>query len=120
MAPKKIVADGIKSWGSFIVGFFIGKSLAYPILRKHLENRWKLREPLVMKLERNFFFIMIESEEVKRSILESGPIFILWRIFVLQKEVTGDPMFKLSSKLKRVGKALKTWVGNNQNNFKKR
>lgn len=71
--PEKIVADSIKSWESFIVGFFIGKRLAYPMVRKHLENKWKLGEPLIMKHERNFFFIKIESEEIRRT----GPILEL-------------------------------------------
>lgn len=38
-----------------------------------------------MKLEGTIFYIRIESEEVRRSILEFAPIFIFGRIFVIQQ-----------------------------------
>lgn len=85
VVPDKTVVDSIKRWESFIVGFFIGKKLAYPTVRKHLENKWKFKDPLDLKLENNFFYTKIESEETKRDILEASPIFILGRILVLQQ-----------------------------------
>lgn len=47
--PNKIVAEGIICWESFLGGFFIGKRLAYPVVKKHLKNRWISKEPLELK-----------------------------------------------------------------------
>lgn len=54
-------------------------------MKKHLENRWGLKEPLEMWLDRNLFYIKIGSDELKERIMDGGPVFILGRVFVIQK-----------------------------------
>lgn len=85
IAPPELVANGIKSWEHFIVGFFVSKRHSFPTVRKFLENRWRLREPLDIKLEGSLFFIRIELEVERNKILEAKPLFIFGQIFILQQ-----------------------------------
>lgn len=62
---------------------FMGRKHASLVVRKHLENRWRLKEPLDIKHEGNLFFIRIDSKEVRCNIFYSGPIFIFGPIVVL-------------------------------------
>lgn len=83
IALPKMVGKGIESWEQFIVGFFVSKRHIFWTVRRFLENRWHLKEPLDMKLKGSLFFIKLASVEKRNKILESGPISIFGRIFVL-------------------------------------
>lgn len=65
IAPQEIVQRGIASCEKTLVGFFIEKRLGFPMVKKHLENRWALKEPLEMLLDRNLFYMRFNSEEMK-------------------------------------------------------
>lgn len=66
-----------------MVGFFVGRRLSFPTVKKHLENRWGSKEPLEMWLDKNLFYIKTGSEELKERILDGGPIFIHGTISVI-------------------------------------
>lgn len=84
VAPHDLIQNGIKWWDDYLVGFFVGKRIAFPTMRKFLESRWKCKEPFTMHLRGNLFYIQIKDEILRNSILSFGPLFIFGRIFVLQ------------------------------------
>lgn len=43
------------------------------------------KEPIEIWLDRNLFYMKIESEGMKEHILDGVPVFILGRVFVIQK-----------------------------------
>lgn len=85
VAPSDMVQRGIARWEKTLVGFFVGKKLGFPTVKKHLESRWGLREPLEMWLDQNLFYIKTGNDKLKERILNGGPIFIMGRVFVIQK-----------------------------------
>lgn len=85
----------------------MGRKLAFPSVKKHLESRWKLKNPLEIKLEKNMFYIKIEAEELRRSILDAGLVFILGRIFVLQQ--WSSEVEKLKDRIEKVPVWAKLW-----------
>lgn len=43
-----------------------------------------MKEPLIISLDKDFFYLKVEDEEDGRKILEAGPLFLLGRVFILQ------------------------------------
>lgn len=78
------VEKGTSNWNSYIVGFFLGRRHAFPTVRRLLQNKWKLKEPLSITLDKDFFYLKVEDEDDKRKIIDSKPIFLLGRAFLLQ------------------------------------
>lgn len=83
IAPQDIVKRAIEKWEKTLVGFFVSRRLGFPTVKKHLENRWAIKEPLEMWLDRNLFYLKINNEELKERILDGGLVFILGVIIVI-------------------------------------
>lgn len=80
VTPESVMDNGIKRWEQYIVVFFVGRRLAFPSVKKHLESRWKLKNSLDIKLEINMFYIKLESKELRRGILDAQ--FLFWEGFL--------------------------------------
>lgn len=106
VAPPATVERGRQSWLNVLVGLFVGKRVAYPTVKKFLEAKWKIKN-LDIKLQKGLFYIKIDSDDVRASILEAGPVFILGRIFVIQR--WHPEVEELRSKIDRVPVWAKLW-----------
>ncbi|GKD79561.1 zinc knuckle CX2CX4HX4C containing protein [Tanacetum coccineum] len=74
--PLAAVEEVSKRFDNTLYGYFIGKSLAFPVVENYVHNAWaKFRLERVM-LTNGFFFFQFASREGMERVLESGPWLI--------------------------------------------
>lgn len=76
-----MISTNIRCWKENLVGFFVGRRLAFPVVKKAMELNWKLRKPLNLTLKWNLFHMNIEDEAQRRDIIEKGSVFIGGKVF---------------------------------------
>ncbi|KAI3893215.1 hypothetical protein MKX03_007047 [Papaver bracteatum] len=61
---------GIKRCEEYVVGFCAGKRLSFPAVNKAVDNHWKLKNEVSIKLHGNCDFIFdFKDDEDRRSVL---------------------------------------------------
>lgn len=81
--PKETIGNSLRCWKDKLVGFFKVRRVAFLVVKKALELKWKLKAPLILSLSDNLFYMIIEDEDVRRSIVEGGPVFIGGKDFAI-------------------------------------
>ncbi|KAF5206514.1 Rna exonuclease, partial [Thalictrum thalictroides] len=101
--PGAILAKGETEWND-LVGFFMGRRLAYPIVKEALAKQWKIKGSYDIATDDEFFYFKFTDGDDKRMILEKGPIFIAGRIFIVK------PWSKSIDTQKKQIKSIPIWV----------
>ncbi|KAF5187086.1 Rna exonuclease, partial [Thalictrum thalictroides] len=81
--PEAVIEKSSKEWEEYMVGFFIGKRLPYPLVKDVLQKQWKLQN-FEMVADDDLFYFKFQSEDDKIMVIDKGPIFIAGRLFVLK------------------------------------
>ncbi|KAF5194056.1 hypothetical protein FRX31_016361 [Thalictrum thalictroides] len=102
--PLDILAKGEEEWNDYLVGFFIGRRLPYPMVKEALSKQWKLKGSYEVATDEDYFYFKFVNEEDKRQVIEQGPIFIAGRIFVVK------PWSNVVDSQRKQIKSIPLWV----------
>jgi hypothetical protein len=81
--PEEVKNEGIKFWSDHLVGFFLDGSLSYLTVTNHLKRIWKLKGEVDIKSDNENFYFKFSNEQDKMLILQSDPIFIKGKMFII-------------------------------------
>ncbi|KAF5208029.1 zinc ion binding / nucleic acid binding protein, partial [Thalictrum thalictroides] len=82
--PIDILEKGDKEWKEYIVGFFMGRRLPYPMVKEALKKQWKVKGNYEIATDEDFFYFKFSNDEDRRVVMDQGPVFIAGRIFILK------------------------------------
>ncbi|KAF5208044.1 zinc ion binding / nucleic acid binding protein [Thalictrum thalictroides] len=102
--PQDVLDLGEKEWNDYLVGFFMGKRLPYPVVKEALAKQWKAKGSYDVATDEDFFYFKFSQEEDKRSVMELGPIFIAGMIFIVKPWSSG-----IEAQRKQI-KSVPLWV----------
>ncbi|GKD36585.1 retrovirus-related pol polyprotein from transposon TNT 1-94, partial [Tanacetum coccineum] len=79
--------QGVKNrFANSLVGFFVGKSLVFPVVQNYVTNTWgKFGLQKIMRNDDGFFFFKFDTKEGLEEVLERGPWMICRIPIILTK-----------------------------------
>ncbi|KAF5201693.1 hypothetical protein FRX31_008720 [Thalictrum thalictroides] len=84
VVPRTILDKGIDLWKNHLVGYFIDKRMLYFLVKRAVENEWKLKGGMQITTDGKLYYFKFVNPEDRRKILEGGPIFVAGRITVIR------------------------------------
>ncbi|KAF9599216.1 hypothetical protein IFM89_036342 [Coptis chinensis] len=84
ICPKDILRKGEEVWKEYLVGFFMDRRIAYPVVKQALARQWKTKGPYDISTDENYFYFKFENSEDRKLVLEQGPVFIARRVLVIK------------------------------------
>jgi hypothetical protein len=98
--PDVVKEEGIKYWNDHLVGFFLDGTLSFLSVVNFLKRFWKLKGDVDFKSDGYNFYFKFSNHEDRDLVLESDPIFIRGRMFIITK---WDPSIGLTqAQIKKV------------------
>jgi hypothetical protein len=91
--PDLVKVEGLNYWNNHLVGFFLDGTLSFLTVVNFLKRFWKLKGEVDFKSDGYNFYFNFSNQEDKDNILNSDPIFIRGRMFIITK---WDPSVGLS------------------------
>lgn len=85
MSPPSIVQEGIKEWGEHVGSCFVDKWLSFNAVKNHLIKVWKTSAQYDITTDTELFQFKFFDKPHRRKVLDSGPLFVSGRVFVLQQ-----------------------------------
>ncbi|KAF9620337.1 hypothetical protein IFM89_011072 [Coptis chinensis] len=82
--PSDILEEGVELWKDHLVGFFVDKRLPFPVVKSILEKQWKTKASYEISTNKDVFYFKFVLEEDRKLALESGPLFMAGRVFMIQ------------------------------------
>ncbi|KAF7145517.1 hypothetical protein RHSIM_Rhsim04G0101400 [Rhododendron simsii] len=84
--PQEVEDNGSDLWSDCIVGYFLDKKVAFPIVKNIVMNIWrKFGIYEVLANDQGFFFFRFTQEGAHRKVMESGPWPIAGHLMILKK-----------------------------------
>ncbi|KAF9599710.1 hypothetical protein IFM89_001656 [Coptis chinensis] len=80
---EEILMEGIEKWSNHIVGFFVDKRLPFPVVKRVLERTWETKAAYEIATDKELFYFKFQEEEDRQLVLETEPLFIAGRVFML-------------------------------------
>jgi hypothetical protein len=82
--PVEVIAAGAAIWKETLVGFFLDKPLSYTAVVQKLKYIWKLKGDVSVKSDGIIFLFNFSCCEDRRSILQSDPIIMNNKLFIIK------------------------------------
>lgn len=83
--PSSVKQAGIDYWQDHLIGFFLDGTLSYLTVTTHLQKIWKLKGSYKVKSDKTNFYFEFACAEDRQKILQSDPIFIRGRMFIISQ-----------------------------------
>ncbi|XP_071699756.1 uncharacterized protein [Rutidosis leptorrhynchoides] len=93
--PISSVLEVNERYSNTLYGYFLGKRIAYPVVKNYVTNVWKkFGLEKIMMNARGFFFFKFTSESGLKGVLESGPWIIRSSPIILNAWTPDVPLTK--------------------------
>ncbi|KAF9595069.1 hypothetical protein IFM89_036528 [Coptis chinensis] len=83
--PSELINKGINEWSNYVVGFFFGRRLPYPLVQDFVQKNWKLKGGYSISTDKDLFYFKFSLVEDMRQFLEADPIYITGKLFVIRQ-----------------------------------
>ncbi|GJS84397.1 hypothetical protein Tco_0750938, partial [Tanacetum coccineum] len=84
--PMEAIVAAKNKFANSLVGYFVGKSIAFPLVKNYVTNTWgKFGFQRVIKDDDGFFFFKFTSQTGLEQVLEQGPCMIRNTPIILTK-----------------------------------
>lgn len=93
--PKEAMESVLCRYENTLVGYFIGKAIAFPIVQNYVTNTWKkFGVQKIMKNEEGVFLFKFDTKEGLEQELQRGPWLIRHSPLILRKWSLNVPLTK--------------------------
>ncbi|GKB23312.1 nucleotide-binding alpha-beta plait domain-containing protein [Tanacetum coccineum] len=93
--PRDAIDKVKNKYENSLVGYFIGKSLAFPIVQNYVNNTWgKFRLQKLMRNDNGIFLFKFADKRGMEQVLERGPWLIRYTLLILNKWTSSLPLWK--------------------------
>ncbi|KAF5189200.1 Glucose-6-phosphate isomerase [Thalictrum thalictroides] len=76
--PLDILAKGEVEWNDYLVGFFIGRRLPYPMVKEALSKQWKLKGSYEVGTDEDYFYFKKQIKFIPLWVIFPGIPKELW------------------------------------------
>ncbi|GKB51338.1 retrovirus-related pol polyprotein from transposon TNT 1-94 [Tanacetum coccineum] len=91
--PVDVVNAVQNRFANSLVGFFVGKAVAFPLVKNYVTNTWaKFGFQKIMRDEDGFFYFKFASLTGLEQVLEQGP-WLIWNTLIILNKWTPDVDF---------------------------
>lgn len=93
--PNEVMEPVIGRYEKTLVGYFLGKAIAFPIVQNYVTNTWKkFGVQKIMKNEAGVFLFKFSSKDGLEHVLQQGPWLIRHSPLILRKWSLNIPLTK--------------------------
>ena len=93
--PKEAMEPVLGRYENTLVGYFLGKAIAFPIVQNYVTNTWKkFGVQKIMKNEAGVFLFKFSSKDGLEQVLQQGPWLIRHSPLILRKWSLNVPLTK--------------------------
>jgi len=83
--PPAVLEAGANYWSNHLVGFFLDKPFSYSVVTHFLWLAWGNLKGVRIKSDGKLFFFEFEDENRRAKILESDPLIIRGKVFIVSR-----------------------------------